>query len=68
MLARVMAWVVWLPTDMQLHGMCFDVLPKFTSTLSHGTASTSAATRARSMQECVPRLPTPDWTWSMPSG
>ena len=59
---------VHLPTDMADHGTFFAVLPQLTTTLSHGIASTSAATRARSMQECVPRLPTPDCTYSMPSG
>ncbi len=62
MFARVIACVVWLPTDMHDHGTFFAVLPQFTMTLSHGIASTSAATRARSMHECVPRLPTPDCT------
>ena len=58
----------WLPTDIADHGMFFAVLPQLTTTLSHGIASTSAATRARSMHEWVPRLPTPDCTYSLPSG
>ena len=68
MFALVIACVVWLPTDMHDHGTFFAVLPQLTTTLSHGTARTSAATRARSMHEWVPRLPTPDWTYSFPSG
>src|SRR5213594_3379393 len=53
---------------MQLHGRLFDVFPQLTTTFSHGIASTSAATRARSITECVPRLPTPDCTYNLPSG
>src|SRR6266850_4084321 len=61
--ARVIACVVWLPTDMQLHGRFFEVLPQLTTIFSHGMARTSPATRARSIIECVPRLPTPDCTY-----
>ena len=59
---------VWLPSDVHVHGRFLLVSPQMTSTLSHGMSSTSAATRAVSMTECVPRLPTPDCTYSLPSG
>src|SRR5206468_3619424 len=62
------ACVVWLPTDMHEYGRCLLVSPQMISTFSHGNASTSADTRARSNSECVPRLPTPVWTYSLPSG
>jgi hypothetical protein len=58
-LALDIACVVWLPTDMQVHGTPFEVSPQTISTLSHGIARTSAATRPMSITECVPRLPMP---------
>ena len=67
-LARVIAWMVWLPSDVQVHGTCLLVSPQTTSTFSHGTSRISAGTRATSMTEWVPRLPAPDCTTSRPSG
>ncbi len=66
--ARVIACVVWLPAEMQVHGRFLAVLPHTTSHCSHGTPSISAATRCTSMTECVPRLPMPDWNCTRPSG
>ena len=45
-LARVIAWMVWLPSDVQVHGRCLLVSPHTTSTFSHGTPRISAGTRA----------------------
>ena len=42
--------------------------PTMTSHFSQGMSSTSAATRMTSITECVPRLPIPDWMYSLPSG
>src|SRR5688572_6386352 len=63
-----MACVVWLPTDRQVHGRPLLVSPQLTTTFCHGISRTSAATRARSITEWVPRLPTPDCTYNLPSG
>src|SRR5215469_11637520 len=58
--ARVIACVVWLPPDTQVHGRFFDVLPQVTSHFSQGTPRTSATTRCTSRRDSVPRFPTPD--------
>ena len=44
--ARVIAWVVWLPACTQVWGTPLPVSPQTMSTFSHGTSSRSAATRA----------------------
>ena len=66
--ARVIAWIVWLPPEMHVHGRCLAVLPHVMSHFSHGTSRISATTRCTSITEWVPRLPTPDWIASRPSG
>jgi hypothetical protein len=66
--ARVIACVVWLPTERHDHGTPFPVSPQVTSTFSHGHRQHFRATRARSISEWVPRLPTPVCTYSFPSG
>src|SRR5258708_15818962 len=66
--ARVMACVVWLPPDTQVHGRFLLVLPHSTSHFSHGTPRTSATTRCTSLMDSVPRLPVPDWMAMRPSG
>ena len=45
--ARVIACVVWLPTERQVQGRPLLVSPQMTSTFSHGMSRTSAATRAQ---------------------
>ncbi len=57
--ARVCAWMVWLPPDTQDHGRLFAVLPQVRTTFSHGMPIISAATRAVSLYDSVPRLPMP---------
>ena len=59
--ARVMAWVVWLPPETQVHGRFLAELPHVISTFSQGTPSISAVTRWTSCTDSVPRLPMPDW-------
>ena len=59
-------WSGCRPTNMSTADPCW-YRPHTTSTLSQGIANVSAATRARSVTECVPRLPTPDCTYSLPS-
>ena len=59
--ARVIAWVVWLPPETQVHGRFFAVLPQVISHFSQGTPRISAATRWTSLTDSVPRLPMPDW-------
>src|SRR5439155_383771 len=66
--ARVVACVVWLPPDTQLHGRFLEVSPQAISTFSQGTPSISAATRWQSDHDSVPRLPTPVWMYMRPSG
>ena len=66
--ARVIACVVWLPPDTQVHGRCCEVSPQAMTTSSHGMPSISAAGRWTSNTDSVPRLPTPDCTYSLPSG
>src|SRR5262245_14354649 len=66
--ARVMACVVWLPPDEQVHGRFLLVFPHTTSHCSHGTPINSAATRCTSLIACVPRLPMPDCICTRPSG
>src|SRR6185437_12328988 len=66
--ARVMACVVWLPPETQVHGRFFDVFPHSTSHFSQGTPRTSATTRWTSLMDSVPKLPIPDWIASLPSG
>src|SRR5882724_2183289 len=66
--ARVMACVVWLPPETQVHGRFLLVLPHSTSHFSHGTPRTSATTRCTSLIDSVPRLPIPDWIAIRPSG
>src|SRR5438067_8265024 len=66
--ARVIACVVWLPPDTQLHGRFLDVSPQVTSTFSHGMPIISADTRWQSDHDSVPRLPTPVWMDIRPSG
>ena len=56
----VIAWIVWLPPEMHVHGRFLAVFPHVMSHFSHGTSSTSATTRCTSMTEWVPRLPMPD--------
>src|SRR5882762_4942932 len=67
-LARELACEVWLPPCLELHGTFLPELPQVTSHFSHGMSSVSAATRAVSNTESVPRLPTPCWMYSFPSG
>jgi hypothetical protein len=43
--ARVVACVVWLPPDTQLHGRFLDVSPQAISTFSQGMPNISAETR-----------------------
>jgi hypothetical protein len=57
--ARVCAYVVWLPACTVLRGMPLLESPQTISTSSHESPSTSAAGRAVSAIECVPRLPMP---------
>ena len=59
--ARVIAWVVWLPPETQVHGRFLAELPQVISHFSHGTPSISAVTRWTSCTDSVPRLPMPDW-------
>ena len=66
--ARVIACVVWLPPDTQLHGRFLDVSPHVRTTFSHGTPIISAATRWQSENDSVPRLPMPVWMYIFPSG
>src|ERR1700676_5154957 len=66
--ARVMACVVWLPPETQVHGRFLLVLPHSTSHFSQGTPRTSATTRCTSLMDSVPRLPIPDWIAIRPSG
>ena len=47
--ARVIACVVWLPPETQVHGRFFAELPQVISHFSHGTPSISAATRWTSL-------------------
>ena len=66
--ARVIACVVWLPPDTQVQGRGCEVSPQLTTTFSHGRPIISAATRCTSKTDSVPRLPTPDCTYILPSG
>ena len=66
--ARVIACVVWLPPETQVHGRFCEVSPQAMTTLSHGMPIISAATRCTSKTDSVPRLPTPDWMYILPSG
>src|SRR5207245_11068417 len=66
--ARVIACVVWLPPDTQLHGRFLDVSPQVMLTFSQGTPSISADTRWQSDHDSVPRLPMPVWMYIRPSG
>ena len=43
-------------------------LPRRATTFSQGTPIISAATRWTSKTDSVPRLPTPDWMYILPSG
>ncbi len=61
-LARDIAWIVWLPSDVHVQGTCLLVSPQVTTTSSQAMPRMSAATRAVSMTEWVPRLPAPDCT------
>jgi hypothetical protein len=58
--ARVIAWVVWLPPETQVHGRFIDVLPHVTTQCSQVMPIISAATRCTSLSDSVPRLPMPD--------
>ena len=58
-LARVCACVVWLPACTVLKGRCLLVSPHTMTTSSHDRSSTSAAGRAVSEIEWVPRFPIP---------
>ena len=49
-----MAWIVWLPPLLQVHGRFFAVSPQVTSTFSHGTPRISADTRWQSLTDPVP--------------
>ena len=67
--ARVIAWVVWLPPDTQLHGRFLPVLPQVTSHFSHGMPDHLGRRRdGTSLIDSVPRLPMPDWMYIRPSG
>src|SRR6202043_4073179 len=66
--ARVMACVVWLPPETQVHGRFFDVFPHVTSHFSQGTPRPSATTRCTSLMDSVPKLPMPDGIAMRPSG
>ena len=50
------------------HGKSLLLSPRTTMQLSQLALSTSAATRDVAVYEYVPRLPTPEWMWSLPSG
>ncbi len=57
--ARVWAWVVWLPACTVLRGIPFDESPQTMTTSSHDSPRSSAAGRAVSAMEWVPRFPMP---------
>src|ERR1700680_2940925 len=63
-----MACVVWLPPDGQVHGRFFPVCPQVISHFSQGMPRISAVTRWQSLTDSVPRLPMPDWMYTLPSG
>ncbi len=63
-----MVYEVLLPNWPMFHGRCLRESPRSTTHFSQSYFSTSAAMRAVPECENVPRLPTPVWMCSLPSG
>ncbi len=61
------AWSGCRPKDSSTADCC-PVLPQVISHFSQGMPRISAVTRWQSLTDSVPRLPMPDWMYSLPSG